>query len=114
MKRGITSGLLRGAVAAVLVGLGIACGESAAPVEPPAEANYVPGELVVELGPTLTEPLAARRLSDLGLVLVRKLADEPPLHLVRVPEGGEVYWAQELVRQGIVVSAERHHVLRES
>jgi hypothetical protein len=108
MQRRIFRGWFCSTATALLVGWGSACAGSAAPVEPPGEADYVPGELVVELVPTLTESAAARRLADLGLVLLGKLADEPPLHLVGVPEGDEAFWAQELVRQGIVVSAEPH------
>ena len=91
----------------LIVGWTPACGGTGAPLEPPAETGYSPGELIVELAPGVTEPVAAQRLTEQGLTLVRKVADEPPLHLVRVPVGDESHWARELVRQGLIVWAER-------
>ena len=88
------------------------CRQTPAPSAPVAEPAYVPGTLIVELSPDMADVVLARRLAEQGLRLVRAIADEPRLRLVQVPEGDEVFWAGELVRQGLVVSAELNWITR--
>ena len=76
--------------------------------------EYVPGELITRLHPELPDSLIARRLVEQGLSLVRVDGVEPRYGLVRVPVGGEEYWAATLVQQGLVVAAERNAVVHVS
>ena len=78
------------------------------------EVEYVPGELLTELQPELADSLIARRLAEQGLSLVRVTGVEPRYGLVRVPVGGEEYWAAALVQQGLVRAAERNAIVHVS
>jgi hypothetical protein len=90
-----------------------ACGsDDHAPTSPPPA--YVPGELLVELPPGVADSTVARRVAEQALVLVRVTGTDPRHGLVRVPVGGEEFWATELVRQGLAVTAERNAIIRVS
>jgi hypothetical protein len=91
----------------------VACGsDDHAPTAPPLA--YVPGELLVELPPGVADSTIARRVAEQALVLVRVTGTDPRHGLVRVPVGGEDFWAAELVRQGLAVTAERNAIIRVS
>lgn len=91
------------------VTLGACGGTDPGPTAPPGE--YVPGELLTQLQPDLPDSLIARRLTEQGLSLVRVTGVEPRYGLVRVPVGGEEYWAAALVQQGLILAAERNAIV---